>query len=66
MQKDKDKKLKSNTIVSQILGIKRAEENAFADFPSSSLLQLYNPAKHKTASLHGSQRDVLALTFPLL
>lgn len=66
MQRDRDKKLKWNTTICQILGIKCAEENAFADFPSSLLCQLYNSAKRKTASLHGSQRDILALTFPLL
>lgn len=65
MQRDKDKKLKLNTTVSQILGIKCAEEDC-AGLPSSLLPQIYNSAKHKTASLHGRQRDILALTSPLL
>lgn len=32
MQRDRDKKLKLNTTICQILGTKCAEENAFADF----------------------------------
>lgn len=40
MQRDRDKKLKLNTTICQILGIKCAEENAFADFPSFFALSI--------------------------